>query len=355
MTIPEERIRRAVSPRWPLVVLMCLIILLGLVGCGKPREQGENGFRARPPGTAGPASEKGQQLVIFHAASLARPFGDLEELFEQQHPGVDVVRESGASVSEARKITELGRRCDVYAAADYTVVDDLLIPHFADYNLLFLRERIGLGYTQRARYASEIDSDNWYRILLRPEVKVGYANPAVAPLGWRTLLVWKLADLYYHQGGSKSIYEQLKAKIPGRYIVPDAAALEPLLESLEIDYAFVYQATAMQHNLQWVKLPDQIDLGNEQHADFYARAEVTVPDKTGRATKYRGTPCLYGLTILKEAPHPELALQWLKFLFSEPGQQALQRHFLEPVNPPLCREKDVLPKELQSNVKEAAF
>jgi molybdate/tungstate transport system substrate-binding protein len=294
-------------------------------------------------------------LVIFHAASLARPFGDLEELFEQQHPGVDVVRESGASVSEARKITELGRKCDVYAAADYTVVDDLLIPQFADYNLLFLRERVVVGYTERSRYASEINSDNWYRILLRPDVKVGYANPAVAPVGWRTLLVWKLADLYDHKMGGKSIYEQLKAKIPSRYIVPDVAALEPLLESLEIDYAFVYKATAMQHNLQWVKLPDEIDLGSEQHADFYVRAEVTVPDKTGQTTKRRGAPCLYGITIVKEAPHPDLALEWLRLLFSEPGQKVLQRNFLETVRPPLCRDMSVLPKELQDLAKQTKF
>ena len=288
-------------------------------------------------------------MIIVQAASLARPFADLEAIFEREHPGVDVVRESGASVSEARKITELGRKCDVYAAADYTVVDDLLIPKYADFNLIFLRERIVIAYTQRSKYASEINSDNWYEILLRPDVKVGYANPQQAPVGWRTLLVWKLADLYYREKlGGKSLYKALVEKIPEKHVVPDVGALQPLLESLELDYAFMYRATAMQHNLQWVKLPDQIDLGSEEYADFYAKAVVEVPDKAGKKKVRRGAPCLYGITIVKGAEHPDLALDWIKLVLSDEGQAVLKRDFLEPISPPLCEQIDMLPAELRS-------
>jgi len=189
-----------------------------------PGEQAGAGAAAKSAG--GPTTTGADKLIIFHAASLARPFGDLEELFEKRHPGVDVVRESGASVSEARKITDLGRKCDVYAAADYTVVDDMLIPDHASYNILFLRERIVIAYTQRSKYAAEINSDNWYEILLRPDVKVGYANPLQAPVGWRTLIVWKLADDYYADKlGGKSLYEALLNKIPEKRVVPDRGAL----------------------------------------------------------------------------------------------------------------------------------
>ncbi len=328
---------------WPAAI--AAVAALAACGCGRqqaaPNVPGATG-RA-PEASSGP-----RQLIIFHAASLARPFADLEEVFEREHPGVDVVRESGASVGEARKITELGRKCDVYAAADYTVVDELLIPKYADFNLIFLRERIVIAYTQRSKYASEINGDNWYEILLRPDVKVGYANPLQAPVGWRTLLVWKLADLYYRDKlGGKSLYEALLEKIPEKHVVPDVGALQPLLESLELDYAFMYRATAMQHNLQWVKLPDQIDLGSEKYADFYAEAVVEVPDKAGKKKLRRGAPCLYGMTIVRGAEHPDLAVEWIKLVLSDEGQSVLKRSFLEPVNPPLCERIDLLPAELR--------
>ncbi|MBC7287297.1 MAG: substrate-binding domain-containing protein, partial [Armatimonadetes bacterium] len=246
----DARLRRADFCRCAATLVAAVLVTVAAAGCGRSERQAQSARDVRAPvpqsaSTEATGTAAGQRLgkspdntlIIFHAASLARPFGDLEKLFEQRHPGVDVVRESGASLSELRKITELGRKCDVFASSDYTLIDELLIPNYASYDILFVRERIVVAYTQRSRYASEITSDNWYEILLRPDVKVGYANPLQAPVGWRTLLVWKLADRHYGKKiGGKSIYEGLRKKIPDKHVVPDVAALEPLLESLELDY-----------------------------------------------------------------------------------------------------------------------
>lgn len=372
----EARARRGLYERsmleTPVRVLTAAAVLAVALsaGCGRkgpqgpvqpprvlPGEQAGAATTAKGTGASvrGPEATSADKLIIFHAASLARPFGDLEELFEKRHPGVDVVRESGASVSEARKITDLGRKCDVYAAADYTVLDDMLIPDHASYNILFLRERIVIAYTQRSKYAAEITSDNWHNILLRPDVKVGYANPLQAPVGWRTLIVWKLADDYYADKlGGKSLYEALLKKIPEKHVVPDVGALQPLLESLELDYAFMYKATAMQHNVQWVKLPDEIDLGNEKFADRYAKPQIELKDKLGRVKRRRGSPCVYGITILNDAPHPDLALEWLELLFGPEGQEILKRDFLEAISPPKCVQWNTLPAALQDLVEHFA-
>lgn len=348
--------RRTWAGWGPVFALIVLWAALGMSGCGKQEQAA-----APPVGPVGPppapaAGGEGAQLTIFHAASLARPFRDLEQLFRERHPGVEVVRESGTSVGEARKISDLGRKCDVYASADYTVVDDVLMPDHAGYNILFARERIVLAHTQRSKYATELTGDNWYEIVLRPDVHVGYANPALAPVGWRTLLTWKLADLHYKDKlKGRSFYEQMKAKVPAKHVVPDVAGLEPMLESLELDYAFMYKGTAMQHNLQTVKLPDEVDLGSEEFAEQYAKAEVTMKDKDGKEQTRRGAPCVYGTTIVKDAPHPELAVEWLKLLFSEEGQEIMKADFLESVAPPLCRDPGVLPPELRDLVEKADF
>lgn len=347
--------RRTRAGREPVILLIVLGAALAVTGCGK-QEQATTPPLEPAASPTPAAGSGGAQLIIFHAASLARPFRDLEELFRERHPGVEVVRESGASVGEARKISDLGRKCDVYASADYTVLDDVLIPDHASYNILFARERIVLAHTQRSKYATEVTGENWYEIVLRPDVNVGYANPALAPVGWRTLLSWKLTDLHYKDKlKGKSFYDQMKAKVPAKHVVPDVAGLEPLLESLELDYAFMYKATAMQHNLQTVKLPDEVDLGSEKLAEQYAKAEVTMKDKDGKEQTRRGAPCVYGITIVKAAPHPDLAVEWLKLLFSEEGQEIMKASFLESVAPPLCRDPSVLPAELQDLVGQADF
>ncbi|RLB35213.1 MAG: tungstate ABC transporter substrate-binding protein WtpA, partial [Deltaproteobacteria bacterium] len=64
-----------------------------------------------------------EKLIIFHAGSLSIPFKQISEAFVGTHPNVRVVREAAGSRTCARKISDLGRPCDVMASADYTVIE----------------------------------------------------------------------------------------------------------------------------------------------------------------------------------------------------------------------------------------
>ena len=68
-----------------------------------------------------------QQVYVFHAGSLTIPFQQMEEVFEAQHPQIDIIREASGSRNAARKISDLHRRCEIMASADYSVIDKLLI------------------------------------------------------------------------------------------------------------------------------------------------------------------------------------------------------------------------------------
>ena len=59
-----------------------------------------------------------RELVVFHAGSLSIPLREIATAFEASHPGVKVVREASGSRAAARKISDLGRNCDVLALAD---------------------------------------------------------------------------------------------------------------------------------------------------------------------------------------------------------------------------------------------
>ncbi|HIE08890.1 MAG TPA: tungstate ABC transporter substrate-binding protein WtpA [Armatimonadetes bacterium] len=333
-----------------LCKVVIFIALLGLVvggGCG-------GRSRRLPSGPRGMAKAKGPKgkvkLIVFHAGSLAVPLREAEREFERRHPNVDVVREASGSRAAARKVCDLKRVADVVALADYAVIEDLLMPKYAKWYVVFARNRMVIAYTVHSKYADEIGPENWFEILARPDVRFGRSDPNLDPAGYRTLMVWQLADLYYKRKvKGKSIYEALISH-PGQRIRPGSVQLLPLLESLDIDYAFEYQSVAMQHNLRFVKLPPQIDLGDERFADFYRKARVEVTGKEpGKKSVYIGTPILYGVTIPTVSRHPELAVEFVKLLVSEEGRKILRRCFQEPVVPAFCPSRfyDALPEGIK--------
>ena len=111
------------------------------------------------------AGESKKKVVIFHAGSLTVPFAKIEKAFEAKYPDVDVQRESGGSTKMARLISEVGKPADIMASADYKVIDNNLIPDFANWNVRFATNQLVLCYTDQSRYADQINDKNWYDIL----------------------------------------------------------------------------------------------------------------------------------------------------------------------------------------------
>jgi molybdate/tungstate transport system substrate-binding protein len=331
-----------------------LILLTGAIlccgaGCGQsgstPGSASEAGDAARTPG----------KLVIFHAASLARPFEALEKIIEAENPGLDIVRESSSSRLAIRKVTDLGRPADILASADEALLRQQALPEHADWVGLFARNRVVLAFTAKSKHRTEINAQNWYDILLREDVNFGYAEPSMAPVGYRTLLCWKLADIYYRDAlGGRSVYRELIDACPRRFIRPHCNELIPLLEALTLDYTFQYRSVALQHHLEWLKLPDEIDLGNEAMGDFYAQVSTEVPGRTRGAPEERvGRPIVYGITIPKNARNRAMAERFLELLFAEKGGQIMEDNFQELIRPVLCKNRDAAPDALRPLMKEA--
>jgi molybdate/tungstate transport system substrate-binding protein len=80
-------------------------------------------------------------------------------------PDIDIQREAGGSTKMARMISELGKPADIMASADFKVIDKTLIPAKAQWNIRFATNQLVLCYTDKSRYADEINADNWYEIL----------------------------------------------------------------------------------------------------------------------------------------------------------------------------------------------
>ncbi|MGH7751877.1 MAG: tungstate ABC transporter substrate-binding protein WtpA, partial [Gemmatimonadales bacterium] len=262
------------------------------------------------------AQELSGRLVVFNAGSLAAPFRDLLREFERRNPAVDVIQESSGSLEAARKLTELGRIPDVIGVADYHVISSLLVPRHAGWYAGFARTAMVLAYTHRSIGGREITGESWWRILLRPGVRVGRSDPVLDPNGYRTLMVYQLAEAHYRDPG---LAARLLEASPRRFVRPKAADLVALLQAGELDYAWSYRSIAETVGLRYVSLPPEVDLSDPARGEWYARARVRVPgtERTGAdSVEFRGEPIVYGLTIPRAATNPAAARAFVRFLFS---------------------------------------
>jgi len=292
------------------------------------------------------------ELIIFHAGSLTVPVDELTQAFQAKYSSVTFLTEGAGSRTTARKVSELGHEADLIMSADYTVIDDLLIPDFADWNIRFARNTMVIAYTEQSLYADEITSDNWHEILLRDGVVYGHSEPNADPCGYRTLMVWQLAEEHY---GVPSLYENLEVSCPPENVRPKSVELIALLQSGDMDYAFEYRSVAVQHDLKFIELPEEINLSMVEQADFYSHAQVELDGtEPGETITKSGKPIVYGVTMPKNAPHPKLALEFVKFLFSTEGQAILQEQGQPPIIPPVTNDVDNLPTELKGLVESAA-
>ena len=273
-------------------------------------------------------------LVVFNAGSLARPMRAALDTFAA-HEGVRVEQESAGSLETARKLTELGKVPDLVALADAEVFPRYLMPGHVDGYVEFARNRMVLAYTDRSRFAAEIGPDTWWRILLRPGVETGRSDPQLDPNGYRSILVWQLAEQHYREPG---LAARLEAASPPRNVRPKEADLIGLLQAGEFDYIWSYESIARAIGLRYVQLPKAIDLSPPDSAGTYARASITVRGaRAGDSVTFRGAPIVYAFAVPREAPHAELAARFAAFLLSDAGRAILRREELDAIESPVAR------------------
>ncbi len=274
---------------------------------------------------AAPLPAQTGPLVVFNAGSLAYPFKELLDGFARQRPGVRPMQESSGSLEAARKLTELGKIPDVLAVADYGVIAKLLMPKQATWYVTFASNAMVLAYGERSLAAKEITGQNWWRILLRPDVRWGASNPALDPNGYRTLMVFQLAEQHYHEPG---LAARLTRALRPELVRPSEAQLLALVQSGELDYAWSYRSLARTAGLEWVDLPREVDLSDAALAEWYARARVRLPGprmESKDSVEFKGEPIIYALTIPAAAPHPALAREFVRFALSPAGRAILEK------------------------------
>lgn len=319
-----------------VLVAFALALSVAAVGCGQARSN------------APPRPAAGQNLVLFVAGTLAKPFDELDRAFEAAHPGVHIERQAGGSVMMAKRVTDLGQQADVVAVADAQVIPDYLFSkQLANWYLDFASNAVAVVYTDRSKGAAEINDQNWYEVLSWPGVVVARSNPNTDPSGYQALWAMQLAEGYYHRPG---LMDGILKNSAAKYMSDTETNLLGALQAGEIDYLFIYRSIAVQHGLKSVSLPAAINLSDPAQAGTYQTARVKLD--SGKETT--GTPIVYAVTIPSNTPHPELAAAFVSMLVDRPGQAIMERNGQPALSPALAVGFDQLPASLRPLAKPLA-
>lgn len=280
-------------------------------------------------------------LTIYAAGTLATPFQRIDAAFHKLHPDVTLEPQFGGSVMMARRIADLHQQADVFASADYTVIPDVLgKAGLSSWLLGFASNAVTLAYTAHSHGANDINAKNWYHVVARPGVVIGRSDPNTDPSGYQFLQMLSLADGYYHDPGLKAA---VLKNAPRSAMRNTETSLVSALQLGEIDYLAIYTSSAKSHDLKYLQLPDEINLGDPARAALYAHG-------TARTDKglLSGKPVIYAVTIPRSAKHPELAAEYIHFLVSPEGRKIFTETGFAPLAAPLLHGASHAPASLKS-------
>jgi molybdate/tungstate transport system substrate-binding protein len=350
--------------KW-LSLTLVLFIAASAAGCSFPGGKRETGKT---------------RVKVIMAGSLLVPFQALEKQFESKNPDIDLLLDGHGSVQVIRSVTELGNVADLTVVADAQLIPLMMysaqMPDsnkpYADWSMKFSTNRLGIAYNDQSAYAAEINADNWYQVLSRPDVSVGLAEPRIDAMGYRTLMVIQLAENYYRDN---TIFEKTigVAFNPAMVIteksgvntitVPDVVKstqsrvklrsysiqLMALLESGDLDYSFEYESVAKQRGLKFLALPELIDLSSPGNEKDYQKVEVNLDFKrfASLIPNFKGTQIVYGLTIPGNAPHSEEAARFVNFMLSPEGRHIFEESSQSLLPEPGCDNIQAMPPALQ--------
>lgn len=284
-------------------------------------------------------------LTIYAAGTLAVPFRQVNALFEKKYPNVTVQAQFGGSVMMAKKITDLQQEADLLAVADYSVIPKYMFanPAHASWYAGFARNAITFVYTDKSKYANEINAQNWYTVLSRPGVEIGRSNPDTDPSGYQTVQMLNLAEKYYNAPG---LQQKILANAPLTNMRDTETELISALQLGQIDYLAIYRSDALQHHLKFIELPAKIDLSDPAESAYYQQG--TAHTQNGDLA---GKPIVYAITMVNGSKNADTAESYVAFLLGAEGQAVMKNNGFGDFSPAYAVHVEAMPAELKKLVE----
>jgi molybdate/tungstate transport system substrate-binding protein len=187
-----------------------------------------------------------------------------------------------------------------------------------------------IAYNPKSAFAKQLEAATtaggtaWWKVLQSPGLRFGRTDARIDPQGQNIIFTMKLAEKYYGQPG-------LAQKILGDTENPQQVFVEggllTRLEAGQIDASSGYQSAAISAKLPYVSLPDEINLSNPGDArKWYDTVSFPVTNAAGKQQILSPQPLVFYATVLKNAPHPQLARAFIEFMQSAAGQAIFKQN-----------------------------
>jgi molybdate/tungstate transport system substrate-binding protein len=231
---------------------------------------------------------------------------------------------AGGSVGLANQIKGKLRRGDVFISANPKVNDALTGAANGDWvswYVAFAQSPLVIGYNASSKFAADLKTKPWYRVLSEPGVRIGRTDPKLDPKGALTLTLMQQAETFYKSPGLAQ--KVLGAPDNPAQVLPEET-LVGRLQSGQLDVGFFYSTETADAKIPAIALPPQI------------------------------TPkAVYTVAILRDAPNPAGADRFVAFLLGPDGQTSLQEHGLTLQRMTISGDATAVPADIKSIVDRA--
>jgi molybdate transport system substrate-binding protein len=261
------------------------LAVAGLAGCGGAANAGAD-ERERDGG------EGEATLTVLAASSLTDAFGELEKVFEERHPGVEV-RQSFESSSTLLTQIQQGAPADVFASAAEEEIDEAMKDGLvAGDPEVFVRNREVVMVPEDN--PAEIES---LRDLAEPGTKLVLAERGVPAADYAEEILGK-ADAEY--GGS--FERDVLSNVVSREADVRAAVGRVALGDADATFGYASDYTPdIRDRVRVIQIPEDLNI-----------------------------VATYPIAPLQEARSPGLAREWVDLVVSEEGQRVLEKWGFEP-------------------------
>ena len=275
-------------------LLPALVLISGLVSsCGS--SAGSSSAVGTPAGS-------NSTVNLSYAGSLEATMNNVIGPAFSKSSGFKLNGYPGGSVALANQIKEKLRLADVFLSASPSVNNMLsgsangdLISWYAN----LASSPLVIGYNPKSKYASELNSGDWYKVMSQSGFRLGRTDPKLDPKGTltETLVKDEAAKI-----GDPSLFAQLLGSPENTAQIFPEETVVGRLESGQLDAGFFYENEA-----KMAKIPF-IETGISVGANFT-------------------------ISILNGARNLSGAIAFVNYLYSSQGQQLLNSVGLQPAKP----------------------
>lgn len=259
------------------------------------------------PATSGCLGDRG--VTVLSAGSLSVVLDDVVGPRFERATGTSFAGEYYGTNAVIRMVQEGQKNPDVVVSADVDLLRDRLYPEHVDWDVVFASNSVVIAYDPRTELGSRLeDGDPWYHVLEDAEQgEVAISDPDLDPLGYRAIQMFELAERKHELDGFRS---EMASKV---YTEPQEPQLLGGVRSGNRAAAVAYRNMAVDHEIEYVELPPDLDFSDPSKADHYASATYTTEE--GYVTE--GSAVLYTISVNRNADDPEAAYDFVEHLLDD--------------------------------------